>query len=470
MQKNIKILLLEDSHNDAELIQRLLRGHASFNADVFHFQSLEISLDSMSTEHYDLVIADLWLPDSFGLETIFRLRSSAERIPLIALTSDTSDLGVKAIRAGANELIHKDQLSKTILGRAIDYAIERFEMASELQTANELLESKNKHLARMYKMSQEFVDNVSHEFRTPLTVIREFAAIVRDGIDGPVTPKQENRLSTLITRTDDLALMVDDLLDTSRLKSGLLKTCRKMNNLGGIVSQVDTMLSQRAKAKKISLVVHDIPTDLQVFCDDEKLRRILINLVVNAIKFTPVEGTIQISCSIEGADQVKITVSDNGHGIAKEDLNRIFERFQQVGENERLASCTGFGLGLSIARSLAYLNLGKLQVTSTEGQGSQFSVIVPAGNLGAVLNCFLDQHKALCEPLSIRDKKISVVEVRPESLNGLNSDEVSDAIDDFLRSTVKNFDLVVKVAEHRWLMYTSSSEARSHVFNYSLST
>lgn len=454
MQKKIKILLLEDSHSDAELIRRMLRGHASFRATVDWFQSLEAGLASINSETYDLVVTDLGLPDSDGLETISSLRSSSERTPIIALTSEDADLGREAIRAGANDFIPKDQLNKTVLCRAIDYTIERFEMMREIKEANGKLEIQNESLAHMYQMSQQFVDNVSHEFRTPLTVIREFAAIVRDGIDGPVTPKQESRLSTLITRTDDLALMVDDLLDTSRLKSGLLKTCRKVNNLSEIVSQVETMLKQRALAKKIPITIQNVPDDLQVFCDDEKLRRILINLVVNAIKFTPVEGKIEISAEVIDVNRVKITVSDNGHGIPKDDLNRIFNRFQQVSAHERMASCKGFGLGLSIARSLASLNLGSLQVASVEGLGSQFSVLVPAARVDAVLNCYLDQREAL----TVNTEEISVVEVSTNLTGEDYSNGTSEEVDDFLRSTVKNFDLVLKTAEDRWLMYTCTTE------------
>ena len=251
--------------------------------------------------------------------------------------------------------------------------------------------------------------------------------------------------------------MVDDLLDTSRIQSGLLKTCRKMNDLGEIVNHVKTMLTFRAEAKNISLKVRSIPADMQVFCDDEKLRRILINLVVNAIKFTPAEGNVEISASLEGTNQVKITVSDNGHGIAKEDLNRIFQRFQQASKNQRMASCKGFGLGLGIARSLASLNFGSLQVESIEGQGSQFSVLVPAGRIDAALNCFLDKRETLCKTLSTQNEQISVVEVRPEISIEDDEGDVLEAIDDFLRVSVMNFDLIVRVAHDRWLMYTRNS-------------
>jgi signal transduction histidine kinase len=454
MQKQLNILLLEDSKSDADLIRRMLRGYTSFKPKTEWFSSLGTALKAIEKQDYDLIVTDLCLPDSTGVDTIGVLSTRAERIPIIALTSEDTDLGREAIRAGASDFIPKDKLTKTVLCRAVDYTIERFEMTRELQEANAMLEEQNDRLAQMCKTSQKFVDNVSHEFRTPLTVIREFAAIVRDGIDGPVTPKQESRLTTLINRTDDLALMVDDLLDTSRLRSGLLKTCRKVNNLKEIVSQVETMLKQRAEAKEISLTADSIPENSLVFCDDEKLRRILINLVVNAIKFTPVKGKITISTSVADENRVKITVSDTGHGIPKDDLNRIFNRFQQVSAHERMASCKGFGLGLSIARSLATLNLGSLQVASVEGRGSQFSVLLPTARVDAVLNCFLDQREAIAG----NEGEIGVVEVRPEVTTSQSASDVSEAVDDFLRSNIKNFDLVLQMAQDRWLLYTNTSK------------
>jgi signal transduction histidine kinase len=99
------------------------------------------------------------------------------------------------------------------------------------------------------------------------------------------------------------------------------------------------MLRTRAQSKKINLVVENISPDLAVFCDEEKLRRVLINLLVNAIKFTPVEGHIAISAKIIDSNRVKVTVADDGPGIPADDLRRIFDRFQQVECHHRMASC-----------------------------------------------------------------------------------------------------------------------------------
>ena len=245
------------------------------------------------------------------------------------------------------------------------------------------------------------------------------------------------------------------LLDTSRLEAGLLKACRKEHNLKSILAHVEKMLLPRAAAKKIQLIMTDVSDDLRIFCDEEKLRRILINLIVNAIKFTPVQGKIELLAEVVDHDRIKITVSDNGHGISSEDLKLIFQRFQQVGENVRMASCKGFGLGLSIARSLATLNLGSLDVSSEEGKGSQFSILVPIARTDSILNCYFDQR----ENTPTGDGEISIIEVHPSSLSPQDAEEVADIIDDFLQSNTKHFDLTLHSnADHLFLIVSLSEE------------
>ena len=449
----IKILLVEDTPSDAKLIKLALTNSSAPSVTNW-VQTLHEAKRLLKRSQFDIVLTDLSLPDSDGIETIKALRSANDQLPIIALTGHEGDIGLATIRAGANDFISKSNFDQHVVSRAIKYTIERFRMTLNLNEANRLLESKNERLAKMYKMSQQFVDNVSHEFRTPLTVIREFAAILRDGIDGPVTSQQERRLSKLINRTDDLARMVDDLLDTSRLESGLLKAYRTEHDLSVIVEQVARMLSPRAKTKEISIQVPEIPAETMVFCDEEKLRRTLINLLVNAIKFTPQKGSIEISAAMADNDRIKVTVSDSGPGIASAELKRIFERFEQVESHHRMASCRGFGLGLSIARDLASLNLGSLAVASVEGEGSQFSVSVPIARIDSVLRCYFDQRESEVS----EHAEISAVEVSAKNFDTRDESDVLETIDDFLRMSVKAFDLTLQVEKGRWLIYSCNSE------------
>ncbi len=441
-EKPISLLLIEDTSTDAEILQRILRASALRLSSIVWVQSIAEATRAFEENEFDLVLTDLGLQDSVGTGTVAIVKQLSGQSPIIALTGQHDDgMGILAIQLGASDYFPKNQLSEPVISRAIAYAIERSQLTANIVDANRQLTIKNERLAQMYRMSQQFVDNVSHEFRTPLTVIREFAAILRDGIDGPVTSTQKCRLSTLINRTDDLATMVDDLLDTSRLEAGLLKTRRNEHDLVDIIDQVVKMLNTRAKTKGIRISVRDIPLGLAVYCDEEKLRRVLINLLVNAIKFTPVRGVIEIFVEMADEDRVRIAVVDNGPGIAAEDISQIFERFQQVEDHHRMASCKGFGLGLSIARALAALNLGGLEVSSKEGLGSRFSVLVPIARVESILSCYFEQRLSMIDD----NPALSLFEVYADN-------EENEMVDELLSSCVKSFDLVLKTQENRWIV------------------
>jgi signal transduction histidine kinase len=469
-ERPINILLIEDTESDAVMVQRFLRASTVSISAIHWVESLVEAKSAITKQQFDIIITDLGLRCSSGIETISRLRASNVNMPILAMTSenicDGNISGLAVIRAGADDYIPKDEINPSVISRAVSYTIERSRMAEKisdankkLHEANRSLESKNKRLEKMCEMSQQFVDNVSHEFRTPLTVIREFASIVKDGIDGPVTETQQTRLGALINRTDDLANMIDDLLDTSQLESGLLRTCREEHKLQDVIQQVERMLRTRAQSKRINLHVSTASPEINIFCDDEKLRRVLINLTVNAIKFTPIGGQILISAEIADENCAVVTVSDNGAGIPSDDLKRIFERFQQVDCHHRLASCKGFGLGLSIARSLAMLNLGSLQVASEAGKGSQFSVTIPLAKTESIMNCYLDQRIAATQ----NSKEIRILEITPGAFSCEDQEEALCSIDDFLRNNAQTFDLVLQTSMCRWLIFTNSSESEANL-------
>ena len=236
----------------------------------------------------------------------------------------------------AQDYLSKDEIVPALLSRSIRYAIQRQHLLDQIQSANTMLEQKNERLAKLYNLAQQFVENVSHDFRTPLTVIREFTSIVRDGLDGPVTPKQAEHLGKVLHRTDDLAIMVDDMLDISKLESGLLGVWRRPCRAAELIETVQGLIKARADSKAIVLkttVDADLP---QVFCDDEKARRVLINLAVNAIKFTPEGGAVEIwAHGSRENEEVTVGVSDTGPGLSLENRTAIFDRFRQVDQGLR---------------------------------------------------------------------------------------------------------------------------------------
>jgi hypothetical protein len=247
------------------------------------------------------------------------------------------------------------------------------------------MEDKNRRLEQLCDTSRRFVDNVSHEFRTPLTVIKEYSSLIRDRVVGAVNEQQVRMLNVIDDRTDDLNNMVDDLLDVSRLEAGLLGLCRQEHDLSKIVNYQMPSLMRKAEVRNVTLEV-DVPECLpKVWCDEEKIGRIIINLVVNAIKFCGEPGVVKLTAATDDANrEVTVSVTDNGHGIPEDKLEEIFKRFEQPVSTVR-QSTKGFGLGLNIANELVDLNLGQMKVTSELGVGSTFTFTIPHAECEEVL-------------------------------------------------------------------------------------
>ena len=275
-----------------------------------------------------------------------------------------------------------------------------------LRIANAEMERKNMRLAELTETAQRFVDNVSHEFRTPLTVIKEFAGIIADGLAGPVSEDQAKYLGIIDNSVHDLAQMVDDLLDCSRLKAGTLRVDRRRCAAAEIMESVLPMLTSKAAAKNIELTRDITPEISDVFADREKAVRALVNLATNAIKYSPEDSDIVLWADESGDHGVRIGVTDNGPGMSEEDLAVIFGRFKQAGNGYR-GSTKGLGLGLHIAKELTELNLGQIQVESEPGKGSIFWFSLPRCDWREIVHSYFDLLDEQEEDVSVSVLKVT---------------------------------------------------------------
>ncbi|NBV42015.1 PAS domain-containing protein [bacterium] len=219
-----------------------------------------------------------------------------------------------------------------------------------------------------------FLRTVSHELRTPLTSIIGFIELVAQGTSGPITAKQSEFLKIALNEANGLKHLIDDLLDLSRMSAGKISLTYSPVSMLELARSVVTTLSPLAKSKTLSLSVTPTSTAGIMDSDAAKIRQILMNLVTNAIKFTP-SGSITIAIS-ETHDHVSIEVSDTGIGLREEELGIIFERFRQV-DYSSTRQFEGIGLGLSIVKQLTELLNGTISVESTYGSGSRFTVTLP---------------------------------------------------------------------------------------------
>ena len=455
----IRVLLVEDQTDDAHLVIRALQHFSTPRYEVEHVGSLSRATSVALEGNFDAILLRIATPESTRMETIrsFRKVCSVD-LPIVILANrDDYKCALEMLAEGIQDYIVKDDLTPSSLSRSILYSIRRHSMWKEIAQANRELENKNEHLSKLYEMAQQFVDNVSHEFRTPLTVIREFTSIVKDGLDGPVTSKQAHHLEKVIQRTDDLALMVDDMLDISKLEAGLLSVWRRPCCATELVRGIRSLLEGRADAKNIQLDFEVSPCLPLLYCDEEKAGRVIINLTVNALKFTPEGGKVTIWAKPDQSNHgVVIGVSDSGPGIREEDLEEIFERFQQIESNIR-SSTKGFGLGLNIAKELVALNLGKMNVESVVGEGSTFSFTLPAYDTSLLLKKYVGRVE---KSINRNDVSLSLFSVRILT----DALEMDPVVDEFLQRVVRGQDLVLSSGELTWVILAHCSKQETAGF------
>lgn len=230
-------------------------------------------------------------------------------------------------------------------------------------------------MAAQYK--SEFLANVSHELRTPLNSLLILSQILAENKEGNLGTKQLEYVHTIFSAGKDLLLLIDEILDLAKLEVGKMTPVLESVSLADLSSHLYRHFEQQAKKKDIRFDVHcDSRLPEHLLTDGHRLQQILNNLLSNAVKFTPEHGSVSLSIRTRGEDII-LSVSDTGIGIAASKLDRIFEAFQQA-DGTTSRKYGGTGLGLTICRELASLLNGRIEVESAEGKGSTFSLVIPA--------------------------------------------------------------------------------------------
>jgi signal transduction histidine kinase len=246
---------------------------------------------------------------------------------------------------------------------------------TKLEDSNRELNEANARLRELSAMKEEFLALTTHDLRSPLTVISGVINFFTSGRLGDMTPEQKNMVAMMERNTQNLIELVNDLLDASKLESGTMRLDAATIELRGLVGELNQQLEPLAREKEIALE-EDVPEDLpELRADRAKLRRVLVNLVSNALKFTPKGGRVKLGASREGGF-VRVSVADTGVGIQREDLHDIFDKYAQA-RSRATRSEKGTGLGLYITRQLVELHGGKISVQSEVGKGSTFSFTIP---------------------------------------------------------------------------------------------
>jgi PAS domain S-box-containing protein len=275
-----------------------------------------------------------------------------------------------AIDVAVNAAPVRDGDGRIIAGVVIfwDVTAER-KAKEELRTAHETVAAANRAKA-------EFFAVMSHELRTPLNAIAGYVEVMALGIQGPLTDQQRDSLDRIQRNQRHLLSLIDDVLIFSKIEADHLSVELKDVRVREVLDELEPLVAPGLQRKMLTLVCGACDSSLSVRADPEKLRQILLNLVGNAIKFTPTGGRITLSAVREG-DMVRISVTDTGIGIPADQLPRVFEPFFQV-ERGPTRRFPGVGLGLAIAHDLARAMRGDVHVESRVAEGTTVSLALPA--------------------------------------------------------------------------------------------
>jgi signal transduction histidine kinase/HPt (histidine-containing phosphotransfer) domain-containing protein len=363
-----RILLVEDNPGDAMLIRHSLNEDGPTSFELLHVERLGDAIEKVGEISFDLVVLDLSLPDSFGVESFARLNEAAGDVPIVVLTGfEDEELGSTLVQMGAQDYVVKWQFAGRVLVRCLRYAIERQHIEKELKHAREIA-------LDAARSKSEFLAAMSHEIRTPLNSILGMADLLSET---ELTSEQGRFVDTFRVAGEVLLDLINGILDFSKVEAGRLELDEFDFSLGLLLETTMEILAFPAHKRRLALAWEIAPDVSEiVHADPGRLRQVLVNLVGNAIKFTE-SGEILVTVSRapdDGAEpaRIRFSVRDSGVGIPKDKVESIFEAFSQA-DNSITKRYGGTGLGLSLCTGLVELMGGHIWVTSEEGEGSTFT-------------------------------------------------------------------------------------------------
>ncbi|MBF0386057.1 MAG: GAF domain-containing sensor histidine kinase [Candidatus Omnitrophica bacterium] len=289
-------------------------------------------------------------------------------------------------RSNASPITEGDQEVISILANQIGQSLDNARLFEQVFRSRQELELKvkdrTKELERaleevrnISKTKSEFISAVSHELRTPLTSIKGYASILMAGKLGNIPDSAKERLGKINLHSDNLVKLINDLLDISRIESGKVEMNFCRCNILNIIDNVKDLLTPQLKDKNLQFIGQLDPKTPETLLDSSQIERVFINLISNAIKFTPFGGSITVKSLIQ-SDLITLEVSDTGIGIKEEDLAKLFSEFFRV-ENQINQNVKGTGLGLALAKKIVEAHQGKIWVTSKMNVGTTFSFTLP---------------------------------------------------------------------------------------------
>jgi two-component system, sensor histidine kinase and response regulator len=371
MEEPLKILIVDDDQVDRMTVRRALTK-AGVPTEVLEASSGSTMAMALQEQPFDCIFLDYQMPGQDGLVLLRQLRHQGVHIPIIMLTGQGDEqIAVELMKAGASDYLSKAMVSPERLEQSLRNAVRLYKAEKEMELAKQQRE-------QLLRQREDFISRMTHDLRTPLVAADRMLHLLQDNAFGEITPETHEALASMQTSNKNLVQMVNTLLEVFRHETGYKTLTLVECNLYELMQGVTRELMPLALEKNLQLKITEprnaetVPPGI-VLGDPIELRRVLVNLVGNAIKFTD-SGFISVYLSQAAPESGFITlhVEDTGSGISMEEQVMLFERFRQ-GNHKR----AGSGLGLYLSRCIVEAHGGNISAQSTLGQGSCFNIHLP---------------------------------------------------------------------------------------------
>src|SRR3989338_2978333 len=381
MSKETYLLFVDDEQPILNALKRAFYNEPYLIATA---TNADEAMNILSQEKIKVVVSDQRMPEVSGVDFLRSVKEKYPRIVRILFTGYTDFSTVEdAINLSeAYRFITKPwntQELKAIIHQAMEYfdlVAENQRLFEMMKARNEDLELLNKKLKDLYEVQKEFTSTVSHELRTPLASIKTAIDILMSGTPGTMSADQKNILEKAGRNVNRLKNLIDDILDLSKMESGKAAFNFERHDINKIIEEVADLQEPVARREGLFIKKELDAAIPPIFLDRNKIVQVLDNLLHNAIKFTKEGGIVVLITNKKEQNHIVVCVRDTGIGIKEEDRERVFEKFQQLGDPATRGE-GGTGLGLSICREIIVRHGGKIWAESEDGQGSSFYFILP---------------------------------------------------------------------------------------------